>query len=180
MKAVLFDASEIYQFAVRIEENGERLYRKVAKRTTNLQVRDLFLFLADEDVKHRKQFAELLSKLEKQEPRESYPGEYAAYMTAYTNEIIFPATVTKELPPAEDSIAALDFGIRRELDSIMYYLEMKNFVPEHQEQLIQRIIDEERGHFLKFSELKKQLTAQAGPKRDGRRGGQMTQTRKVR
>lgn len=65
MKVVLFDASEVYQFAVRIEENGERLYRKIAKRTTNLQVRDLFLFLADEDVKHRKQFAELLSKLEK-------------------------------------------------------------------------------------------------------------------
>lgn len=177
MKAVLFDASEVYQFAVQIEENGERLYRKIARRTKNLKVRDLFLFLADEDVKHRKQFAEMLSKLEKNEPLESYPGEYVAYMTAYTDEIIFPATVTKELPPAEDPIAALDFGIRRELDSIMYYLEMKNLVPESQEQLIQRIIDEERGHFLKFSELKKQLAKPADSKKALRKGGEATRTR---
>ncbi len=59
----------------------------------------------------------------------TYPGEYAAYMNAYTAEIIFPATVTKELPRSADPVAARDFGVRRELDAIMYYMQVKEMVP---------------------------------------------------
>ena len=55
----------------------------------------------------------------------------------------------------KDIISALEFGIRRELDSILYYQEMKNFVPEQQHSSIDRIIEEERNHFLELSGIKK-------------------------
>jgi rubrerythrin len=154
MKSSLFSASEIIRFAVKIEENGQALYRKLAERTADARVRKLFLFLADEDARHGKIFAEMLSEVETFEPLESYPGEYVAYMKAYTAEIIFPATVIKEWRGKADRIAALDFGIRRELDSITYYMHIREVVPEGQEKLIDKIIEEERGHFLQFSELK--------------------------
>jgi len=154
MKSSLFNASEIIQFAVKIEENGQRLYRKLAESTADARVRKLFLFLADEDTRHAEIFAKMLSQVEEFEPFESYPGEYVAYMKAYTAEIIFPATVIKEWRGKADPIAALDFGIRRELDSITYYLQIREIVPEDQEKLIDKIIEEERSHFLRFSELK--------------------------
>ena len=50
------------------------------------------------------------------------------------------------------------FAIRREIDSINYYNEIKSFVPEEQRNLVEEIIEEERRHFLKLSEFKKKLT----------------------
>ena len=154
--SVFFNVSEIYQFAIKIEENGEKFYRKVANKTKNKEVKDLFNFLADEEVKHKKVFEELLSKIEKYEPPESYPGEYFAYLKAYAEELIFPKGVEREMEK-EDVIEAINFGIRRELDSIMYYLEAKGFVPETQHNQLDKIIEQERAHFVKLSNLKKQL-----------------------
>jgi len=153
---VFFNISEIYQFAIKIEENGEKFYRSIAKKTNNKEVKELFIFLADEEVRHKKVFEELLSKVEKYEPPEIYPGEYFAYLKAYAEELIFPKGVEKELEK-EDIIEAIDFGIRRELDSIMYYLEAKSFVPETQHSELDKIIQEERSHFVKLSEIKKQI-----------------------
>ncbi|MCM8785913.1 MAG: ferritin family protein [Candidatus Omnitrophica bacterium] len=151
-----FNISEIYQFAIKIEENGEKFYRKVAWKTKDKKVKDLFIFLADEEVRHKRIFEENLKKIEKYEPSESYPGEYFAYLRAYAEGLIFTKNIEKELEK-EDILEAIDFGIRRELDSIMYYLEMKDFIPETQELEIDKIIKEERSHFIKLSNLKKQI-----------------------
>jgi len=153
---VFFNISEIYQFAIKIEENGEKFYREISERTKDKEVKELFTFLAEEEVRHKKIFEELLSKIEKYEPPEIYPGEYFAYLKAYSEELIFPKGVEKELKK-EDIIEAIDFGIRRELDSIMYYLETKSFVPETQHSGLDKIIQEERSHFVRLSNLKKQL-----------------------
>jgi len=157
VRALIFTASEILQFAVKIEQNGEALYRTIAERTAEPTVRKLFLFLAKEDLRHAGIFGQMLSEVEKFEPMETYPGEYAAYMNAYTAEIIFPATVIRELPPSTDPIAALDFGIRRELDSITYYMHAKDLVPPNHAEQLDQIIAEERKHFIKFSEMKRRF-----------------------
>jgi len=157
MDKVFFNASEIFQFAVRIEENGEIFYRKVAGLSDDANLKNLFTFLADEEVKHKQIFGELLSKIEKYEPSETYPGEYFAYLKAYADQIIFSSMIDNELDEKMNPVSAVEFGIRRELDSILYYLEVKKVVPETQQHLIDTIIDEERSHFLKLSNLKKTL-----------------------
>ncbi len=150
----IFDVSEILQFAVRIEENGEKAYRRFSK--TIQDAGELFTYLADEEVKHKKTFEDILSKIEKYEPPESYPGEYFAYLRAYADNIIFAEkNLDKELDKVKDAGSAIEFGIQREVDSILYYLEMKNFVPEHQHSVILKVVDEERSHYVKLSELKK-------------------------
>jgi len=35
---VFFDVSEVFQFAIRIEENGERFYRKVAEKNSDKEI----------------------------------------------------------------------------------------------------------------------------------------------
>ncbi|MFN4226634.1 MAG: ferritin-like domain-containing protein [Candidatus Ratteibacteria bacterium] len=151
-----FNISEIYQFAIKIEENGEKFYRKIAEKVGDVEVKKIFIFLADEEVRHKKIFENNLAKIENYEPPESYPGEYFAYLKAYAEGLIFPKNIEKELEK-EDIIEAIDFGIRRELDSIMYYLEMKDFIPETQVLELDKIIKEERSHFVRLSNLKKQI-----------------------
>ena len=52
-------------------------------------------------------------------------------------------------------MTALEFGIRRETDSILYYHEVKKFVPEARQGAIDGIIEEERRHFVRLHEMKK-------------------------
>lgn len=155
--AVFFDISEVLQFAIRIEENGEDFYRKVAGKISDKEVKDLFIFLADEEVRHKNIFTKMLGKITKYEPPETYPGEYFQYLRAYADSIIFPPEIERELDTKGGVIKAIDFGIRRELDSIMYYLETKAVVPETQHSVMDRIIEEERSHFVRLSTLKEKI-----------------------
>lgn len=154
---IYIGVTEVFQFAIRIEENGEKFFRKMAQTYEDKKVKELFTFLADEEVEHRKTFEKMLPEIEKYELPEEYPPEYFAYLRAHADNIIFTEYVGKDLPEKPDPISAIDFGIRRELDSITYYQEIRNFVPANQRNLIDKIIEEERSHFVKFSDLKKTL-----------------------
>lgn len=149
--------SEVLQFAIKIEDNGAEFYSKFADASTDEKIRELFIFLSDEEVKHKEIFEGMLPEIVKYEPREIYPPEYFAYLRAYADNIIFKKGIDKELSKKMDPVSILDFGIRMELDSISYYQEAKNFVPQNRQNVIDRIIEEERKHFVKLSELKKEL-----------------------
>ncbi len=154
---LLYGASEVLQFAIKIEDNGWEFYRKVADTSNDEKIEELFVFLADEEVKHKEIFEGMLPEIEKYEPREIYPPDYFAYLRAYADNIIFKKGVEKELTGDLEPISAIDFGMLMEIDSIAYYNEVKNFVPENQRNIIDKIIEEERKHFLKLSELKRAL-----------------------
>ncbi|MBN1445501.1 MAG: ferritin family protein [Candidatus Omnitrophica bacterium] len=155
--AVFFDVSEIFQFAIRIEENGESFYRKVAEKSSEKEVNDLFTFLADEEARHKKIFEDMVGRIANYEPSETYPGEYFQYLKSYADTLVFPPEIERELETAGGVVKALDFGIRRELDSIMYYLETKDIVPETQHKIMDKIIDEERSHFVRLSKMKERF-----------------------
>lgn len=155
----MFDASEIIQFAIRIEENGEKFYRLMAEKFEGGKLRDTFNFLADEEVKHKKTFQGMVSKLASYEPAESFPGEYFQYLRAYADEHIFTKANATYLAAGKigDEKEALTFAQDREIDSILYYLEAKNLVPEVQKKELDRIVDEERHHYVKLLEIAKTL-----------------------
>jgi rubrerythrin len=151
----VFDANDILKVAVNIEENGEQFYRYAVGLTEDKETKELFEYLANEEVNHQRTFQDLLSKMPASTPRESYPGEYLAYIQSYTDKIIFTKEELEEkLPEIKDILSAIDFAIQRELDSILYYHEMKNFVSEHQHRSIDQIINEERKHFSNLATIK--------------------------
>ncbi len=155
----IFKAAEIFKTAIRIEENGIVFYREMLKKFTAKDLREIFSFLADEDERHRKIFEEMLSKTETYEMVDSYPGEYEAYLHAFADEHVFSKEKTGEIiaKKIKDIKEAIQFGIEVELDSINYYQEIKRFVPDYQKGTIEKIIEEERGHFLKLSDIKKTI-----------------------
>jgi len=154
----IFNPAEIYQFAVRIEENGEQFYRAKAKSTDNAALKELFLELADDEADHKKTFNDMLSQIEKYEPLESYPEEYFTYLRAYADHKIFPQDkfidLARQLKGAQ---TCLDFALDREFDSILYYQEMKNMVDKQYAPLIEKIVNEERTHVSKLTAKKAQL-----------------------
>lgn len=152
-----FEARDIMEIAMRIEENGANFYRFAVQLARDEETKKLFEHLAQEEEKHKSIFKNMLSGLERRDPPESYPGEYGAYLRNYAdNNIIFTKEVMdKELAGIKDTSSALDFAIRRELDSILYYQEIKGFVAEKNHETIDQVINEERKHFKILSEQKK-------------------------
>ncbi|MCF7886291.1 MAG: ferritin family protein [Candidatus Marinimicrobia bacterium] len=154
----MFKPSEVYQFAVKIEENGEHFYRKIVEKMEDEEVKELFQFLADEEVKHQEIFEKMLEKIEDYNPPESYPGEYFNYLRSYAENLIFSIeTLEQELADIDSSLSAINYGIKKELNTISYYNEIKNMVPDSEVNKIESIIAEERKHVVKLSEIKESL-----------------------
>ncbi|HOJ51764.1 MAG TPA: ferritin family protein [Syntrophales bacterium] len=150
-----FKASDIMEFAMRIEENGENFYRFAIQLTGDEGIKKIFQDLAQAEANHRQLFARIFADLEKERLPETYDGEYAAYLHNYVDgHIIFKRDLLeKELLKIKNAKEAVDFAIRRELDSILYYQEIKGFVPEKDHPTIDKIIEEERSHFKGLSQL---------------------------
>jgi rubrerythrin len=157
----VFQASDIVEIAVRIEENGVNFYRFAEQLAKQEEAKKLFSSLAEAEVAHKRTFEGIFAKMDKLTQPESYQGEYAAYLRAYVdNNIIFTKEIMdKELAKVKDTIGAIDFAIKRELDSILYYHEIKRLVPESQHVSIEKIIEEERKHFSVLTDMKKRLTS---------------------
>ena len=153
----IFESQDILLFAKRIEENGERFYQQSADWLQDTKAKELFRYLAEEERVHRNVFEGMLSTMQKFDVRESYEGEYLSYLQDYLDrKVIFDSkTAQGELADVQDPVSAIDFAIRREMDAILYFTEVKHFVSEGQQGPIDRILIEERGHFSKLNDLKK-------------------------
>ena len=67
--------------------------------------------------------------------------------------------VTSEMATQADSdIKALELGISAEKDSILFYYEMRDIMPQRAHPTINKIIAEEKSHLIELSRLKKKLT----------------------
>jgi rubrerythrin len=153
------EAGDVFEVAIQIEKHGEKFYRYAAGLTDNPKMKEVFGYAADEEAKHRKIFEKMAEKVEADyKPPESYPGEYCNYVRAYSDNLVFPEDELnqqfKAIKAVED---ALEFAIQKEIESILYYLEMKNFVPASQREEVDRIIEEERKHYLRFTDLKRTI-----------------------
>ncbi len=153
----VFNATDVVQFAIRIEENGMNFYRYAVQLVKDEEAKKLFSRLADDEAGHKRFFEKLFAGMEKETPpAEGYAGEYDAYLRDYVdNNLIFTDEIMeKELRRIKDPIAAIDFALRREMDSIFYYSEVKRFVAPARHGDIDKIIDEERRHVAALSAAK--------------------------
>ena len=149
-----YSASEVFQFAIQIEENGEHFYRELSKHVSDPDTKKFLELLANEEVKHGSTFKKLLSTFEKYDPQENYPDEYFAYLKALVNNMIFEKAPLKEqIDKLKTPKEAIRFAIQNEWESILYYQEIKKLVPKDQQHLVEEIIEEERTHFLKLSQF---------------------------
>jgi len=155
----VFEASDIVEVAIRIEENGANFYRYAVQIAGKEELKTLFRDLADEEMKHQQTFTEILAWMDPSIPPEGYDGEYAAYLHSYVdNRLVFKTeALAAELAKIRDEASAFDFAIRRELDSILYYREIREFLPADRREGIDRIITEEKAHFKRLSEMRKRL-----------------------
>lgn len=156
----VFSANDIVEVAVRIEENGINFYNFAQQIAKTEDAKKLFTQLAQAEAAHKRTFEKLLSQIESFAPPERYTGEYSEYLRNYVdNNLIFTKDVMdKQLAKVTDTVGAFEFAMQRELDSILYYHEVKNLVPQGQHEALEKIINEERKHYAMLLDMKKRYT----------------------
>jgi rubrerythrin len=147
-----FNADEILEMAEQIERNGARFYRRAAEGAVDPRNLQLLLDLATTEDEHEKVFASMRVDLagEKREPMVFDPdGQAALYLRAMADGHVFDvkADPTQLFTGKETVADILRVAMGMEKDSIVFYLGMKEMVPERLgKDRIDGIIKEEMGH----------------------------------
>jgi len=159
--SISFSGSELINIAIGIEGRGIVFYDVMAKSTQNEAAREVFNYLADMERDHSETFKSMLEEADKFQVPADESGQYTAYLRALVDSAVFSNDmVTSEMAAqAESDAAAMELAIRAEKDSILFYYEMKEVMPQRAQATVNKIIAEEKSHLRQLSELKKKLSA---------------------
>ncbi len=158
--SIAFSASELINIAIGIERRGITFYDIMARSTDNEMAREVFQNLTDMERGHIQIFEDMLGEADKY-PSETATEEYAGYLQALIDSAVFTDDmITSEMATQADSdIKAVELGISAEKDSILFYYQMRDIMPQTALPMINRIIAEEKSHLHQLAEAKKSLTA---------------------
>lgn len=150
------DVGRICRIATGIEQNGERLYRALSEAFASQEdLKELFARLADEELAHANDFKRLAGA-ESECPAD--PDGGFSVLDAYAR-IFSRSRLSDELAMIGEGIGrAVDFAIRREMDSIFFYSEAGAGAPGPLGAILARILEEERRHFREMNELRSRLS----------------------
>ena len=156
-----FSIQEIIEIAIEIEKNGATFYGVLAKSAETERLRELYIYLSQEEERHIVRFQEILEAVGGYQISEAYYAtQYMGYMKALADERVFTGDVSVEAvahrarSPKEAIKTAIDF----EKESILFLHEMHDLVPEGDRSAIQKLLDEERDHLRQLSAIKTQMS----------------------
>ena len=159
----MFNADEIIEIAVKIEQNAQAFYTRAAEDVKDESAKALFTELANWEVAHVKLFSSMREKFAAQQAAldaMDLDGEAAKYLQAIADGQIFKVTQTAADLEAmgDDPAKIIETAIGREKDSVVFYLAMKEMVPESLGRAdIDIIIAEEMSHVRFLAEKARQL-----------------------
>jgi len=154
--SMIFNADEVLKIAEQIERNGIAFYQKAAERFQGDE-KLMLLRLADMERTHQQVFANWRRELSdaNQELKAFDPeGEAGRYLAAFADGQIFApkADAAALLSPENSERDILEMAIGLEKDSVVFYVAIRDAVPEALGgDKINQIIQEEMAHIVLLS-----------------------------
>jgi rubrerythrin len=158
--AVIFSAREIAEAAVEKEKRRKAFYAKVCELSTNPTMKDLFQFLTDEEDKHVAAFTKLRDSLPAETRADEYDEEMDAYMDSMIDDRLYSQIDSAEfVKNAIDTKNVFQLAIGFEKDAILYFREFLPFLTDADRQIVEGLIEEEKGHIRKLADVQKRVGA---------------------
>lgn len=161
--AIVFNADEIFEMAIRIENNGAAFYRKAASLQSDTKNQKFLESLANMEDRHQRIFTEMRTTLSDKDksPKVFDPyDEVSQYLAAMADNMGGEGSpsVAESLTGDETLEEILQTAVGLEKDSILFYLGIKDLIPSQSGQgRIDDIIKEERRHVIQLSNLLEKL-----------------------
>jgi rubrerythrin len=141
-----FTADDVFEMAEQLERNGAKFYQEAAQHTDSRDYKKLLQTLSDMEIEHEKIFVRLRSELSGNEKESTVfdpQNESVLYLRTLADTKVF---FEKEIDFSSME-SVLKAAILAEKDSIVFYLGMKEMVPEKfGKDKLDKIIKEEMGH----------------------------------
>ena len=149
----MFSANEILDLAIKLEKNGEAVYRDAIGKVSNPELIRLLDWMADEEVRHAKWFADLKLKLDQKSVN--------PFMEKMSRELFDDLLGDKNFSLKEVDFASvrdvdelINIFIEFEKDSVRFYQLLEPFVEDPVSlESLKKIIDEENCHINRLLEL---------------------------
>ena len=160
---IVFNADEIFEMAIRMEDNAADFYRKAASLQSDTENQKFLEGLANMEKQHQKIFAEMRTTLTEKEkdPKVFDPyDEVSQYLAAMVDTMGGEGSpsVADSLTGNETLDEILRTAVGLEKDTILFYLGIKDLIPlQSGQNRIDEIIREERRHVIQLSNLLKKL-----------------------
>lgn len=146
-----FTAEDVFEMAEQLERNGSRFYRTAAAAVSGADAKALLEKLAAMEDDHEQTFKSLRADLTAAEKADTVfdpEGEALQYLRALADTKVF---FDKEIDTSSMREILKD-AITAEKDSIVFYLGMREMVPQkHGKERLDDIIKEEMGHIRLLS-----------------------------
>lgn len=150
----MFTDVDIQNIAIQIEQNGEDTYRRAAAEALDGEVRELLLWMAEEEKRHCAWFEAMELKQLEKTPEQL---EMEAMGKNLLQEMVKSRTFSleqEELSTAEQLSRVLELSKDFEGDTILFYEFLKGFLDDEEAvKQLERIIEEERGHLRQLEQL---------------------------
>ncbi len=146
----MFSIQEILDLAIRLEENGESVYRKAAAKLSSPDLVSLLVWMADEEVKHAAWFSELKHKLETDSINPFIEEMGREVLTDMLGEKSFSHREVdfSRINQPHDLVAVF---IEFEQDTVLFYETLKPFIEDDATlSNLDKIIAEENNHIAKL------------------------------
>lgn len=159
-----FNAAEVFQIAVEIEENGKAFYEKALAKIKDPDVQAIFQDLALQEVEHKKKFLEMKAGLPQQASQSTVfdpNNETALYLKMMADGHVFRTSdnVDRKLAQVKDAVDALRLAMEFEKDSVIFFLSMQDATEEEKgRQFIGLLVREEQEHLRRLALQLKKMT----------------------
>jgi rubrerythrin len=159
----LLNVDKLLEIAIMLEDNGEKFYRRWAEQVEAEDRKKFFLLLDDEEIEHKKLFEEMRQKIENSGPGAAaemdVSKEYYDYIKTFSEEVLFNEEELDDAMTETTGLRiAIEYAIKQELDSLLFYTELMTFVAKEHAPLVRRTREEEQQHFVKLTQLRKKLS----------------------
>ncbi len=144
------DARRLLELAVNLERAGSLFYEGLSGRFRDREdLAAVFGLLAREEEDHARTLAGMKASLRTVEVSRGEAPEHPE--TRAFERLFSDARLSGEKAAVVDLRTALEFAIRREIDTIFLYQEMTGLVSPDDRPVMRGLVEEERGHFRRLS-----------------------------
>ena len=149
----MFSVPEILDLAIQLEKNGESVYRNAVDEVTEPDLVSLLLWMADEEVRHRRWFSEVKKNFEthsinpfmEEMSRQVFSGMLGDKSFSHRNVDFSKVERLDEL---------VDIFIEFEEDTVLFYETLIPFIEDNDTlEHLKKIIDEENNHVKKLHDF---------------------------
>jgi len=144
----------IYEYAMKVEKDGERYYRELATKTDNVGVQSILTMLAEEEVKHYIVF-------DKMNNNQAIPTQPNIDIFQHTKNIFEKMQKENKTPSfTKDQIEFYKSALRSEESSYKFYTEKASMLEDgEQKKAFLRIAEEEKAHYILLENLVEYVSA---------------------